>query len=132
MFGVLIFQGNTLNVMHAMHVFKAQSIWPVARTGCVLILIDFVYIVVPRVICASNKHLTTHLQNIIEDGGEGVIVRQRRSFYVPGRSPLLIKLKDVQGDKEALVIGIKPNSVRLKLYVTFLAQKNCLPQLGNN
>jgi DNA ligase 1 len=49
--------------------------------------------VVLRVLCNSNKHLTTAVENILSAGGEGVILQKPGSFYEKGRSNSLIKLK---------------------------------------
>ena len=56
--------------------------------------IDITYMVASRFLLHS--HSTTSplfVSMIIEDGGEGVIMRRVGSLYEPGRSPSLIKLK---------------------------------------
>ena len=41
----------------------------------------------------KQKQLIHSTQEIIDDGGEGVILRLPGSPYLPGRSPFLIKFK---------------------------------------
>jgi hypothetical protein len=79
------------------------------------------------------------VQNIIEEGGEGLILQRQGSLYERGRSPSLLKVKvfvesnlakprpnvskciqTAQADQEGIVEGIgDKNSVILKLYVNF-------------
>jgi hypothetical protein len=54
---------------------------------------NFTKIVVPRVMSENNAHLSSTVQGIIEDGGEGVILRKIGSIYEHGRSPSLLKIK---------------------------------------
>ena len=49
--------------------------------------------VASRVLCKHTVHLRKLTEAVIDEGGEGVILRQVRSLYIPGRSPFLIKLK---------------------------------------
>jgi ATP-dependent DNA ligase len=42
---------------------------------------------------AGAKHLSSYTTNILEHGGEGVILRKYGSKYISGRSDVLIKLK---------------------------------------
>lgn len=46
-----------------------------------------------RVLCKGREHLSKTAQEIIDEGGEGVIMRAVESLYLPGRNPALIKLK---------------------------------------
>eukprot|EP00026_Physarum_polycephalum_P000399 Phypoly_transcript_00400.p1 GENE.Phypoly_transcript_00400~~Phypoly_transcript_00400.p1 ORF type:complete len:1105 (+),score=129.94 Phypoly_transcript_00400:31-3345(+) len=57
-----------------------------------------------RVLCTQKHHLTHMIDEIMDEGGEGLIVRKPSSLYVPGRSDALLKLKAVRGDREALVV----------------------------
>jgi ATP-dependent DNA ligase len=77
------------------------------------------------------------VRGVIEDGGEGIIMRKIKSFYEHGRTTSLLKVKVVMliflsvyfciyfnifkaavYDMEAIVVGIgEQNSVHLKLYV---------------
>ena len=96
--------------------------------------------------CEDNRHLTTTVQTIIDDEGEGVILRKVRSLYECGRNSSLFKLKvflssslllyllflfivsfsmvliisqTAHGDREGIVVSIDDSkTVRLKLYVS--------------
>ena len=57
------------------------------------IYFDAEKIVAPRFSCTANVQLISWLQFVIDDGGEGAIARAPKSFYEPGRSTLLFKLK---------------------------------------
>lgn len=46
-----------------------------------------------RMNCTTKKGMMALLQKIIDDGGEGVILRSPKSPYVNGRSDKLWKLK---------------------------------------
>eukprot|EP00026_Physarum_polycephalum_P002482 Phypoly_transcript_02489.p1 GENE.Phypoly_transcript_02489~~Phypoly_transcript_02489.p1 ORF type:complete len:757 (+),score=113.72 Phypoly_transcript_02489:481-2751(+) len=59
-----------------------------------------------RVLVTKKQHLTASSQHIIQDGGEGVILRKPKSLYEHGRSSNLLKLKATRGDQEALVSDI--------------------------
>jgi ATP-dependent DNA ligase len=50
-------------------------------------------IVAPRVWSLDEKitNILTHC--VIDNGGEGVILRKEKSTYIPGRSTSLVKLK---------------------------------------
>jgi ATP-dependent DNA ligase len=54
---------------------------------------DSSYIVAPRVLCYSQEHLLYYADEIVNDDGEGVILRTPQSPYVNGRTDLLIKIK---------------------------------------
>ena len=86
-----------------------------------------------RKIANSIHQIQVDVQNIIKDGGEGLILRQINSFYEGGRSTSLIKLKvvfllvilrnfayyiqAVQGDKEGIVVAVDlSQNVTIKLY----------------
>eukprot|EP00026_Physarum_polycephalum_P005354 Phypoly_transcript_05386.p1 GENE.Phypoly_transcript_05386~~Phypoly_transcript_05386.p1 ORF type:complete len:586 (+),score=95.25 Phypoly_transcript_05386:3-1760(+) len=51
----------------------------------------------------------------MEDGGEGIILRKIGSYYEPGRTNSLIKLKGIQVDREAIVVERTKSKVKLKL-----------------
>ena len=81
------------------------------------------------------------LQQVIEGGGEGVILRRPHSLYLPGRSSHLIKFKvcrdacffylflysqlitlsqGSRADREALVVDVEEDgSLLLQLYVKY-------------
>jgi ATP-dependent DNA ligase len=44
-------------------------------------------------LCEDKVPLKKMLEQLIEEGGEGVILRKPYSLYIPGRSDSLIKLK---------------------------------------
>ena len=44
-------------------------------------------------LCETKKQLTTLVHEIINDGGEGVILRLPKSIFDQGRSSMLIKIK---------------------------------------
>lgn len=46
-----------------------------------------------RWLCNSSKKLSMSISNILEDGGEGIILRKPNSLYEHGKSQQLIKLK---------------------------------------
>jgi len=55
--------------------------------------------------CESQKHLTSELKEVQAKGGEGLMLRQPKSFYDLGkRSNTLLKVK-TQHDEEAIVVG---------------------------
>jgi ATP-dependent DNA ligase len=44
-------------------------------------------------LCTSKRQLTAVAECILSEGGEGLILRKVKSFYIPGRSDLLLKFK---------------------------------------
>jgi len=72
-------------------------------------------VVVSRILCRGSRHLSAFIRSVIGSGGEGLILRQIGSTYVQGRTSSLIKLKGSTCDMEGLVVGIRRNSVQLKL-----------------
>jgi hypothetical protein len=52
-----------------------------------------VYIIAPRFLCVTPLLLTNSLQQVVEGGGEGVILRKPLSLYLSGRSASLLKVK---------------------------------------
>lgn len=54
-------------------------------------------------VCRDRNHLATELARIEALGGEGLILRQPGSFYIPSRSATLLKVKSFR-DCEAVVI----------------------------
>ena len=47
----------------------------------------------PKVAVQDVKHLDTFFQEVLDLGGEGIILRDPKSPYVPGRSPGYLKYK---------------------------------------
>eukprot|EP00026_Physarum_polycephalum_P003660 Phypoly_transcript_03673.p1 GENE.Phypoly_transcript_03673~~Phypoly_transcript_03673.p1 ORF type:complete len:675 (+),score=95.36 Phypoly_transcript_03673:213-2237(+) len=68
-----------------------------------------------RLMCKRRKVLKFLLKSILEDGGEGVVLRKPASIYESGRSPYLVKMKAAQSDSEGLVVAFSTGSVTLKL-----------------
>lgn len=46
-----------------------------------------------RTKCTSKKFVILCSEKIVEQGGEGIVLRQFASKYIPGRSAALYKLK---------------------------------------
>ena len=46
-----------------------------------------------KVVCQGNEHLESFFQDVIDKGGEGIILRDPQSFLQPGRSPSYLKHK---------------------------------------
>ena len=44
-------------------------------------------------ICLGNQHLMKELTEIVEGGGEGIIVTEPKSFYIAGRTKSRLKVK---------------------------------------
>jgi DNA ligase-1 len=49
--------------------------------------------VAPSTKCTGQTHLNEYMQNILQEGGEGVMLRRPQSLYEPGRSKSLYKFK---------------------------------------
>eukprot|EP00026_Physarum_polycephalum_P002865 Phypoly_transcript_02874.p1 GENE.Phypoly_transcript_02874~~Phypoly_transcript_02874.p1 ORF type:complete len:846 (+),score=138.45 Phypoly_transcript_02874:54-2591(+) len=78
--------------------------------------VDHPFVVIAqRSMCTNGKQLIKVTQELIELGGEGVILRKPGSFYVRGRSKNLVKFKASREDKEALVIELKGGECLLQL-----------------
>lgn len=84
-----------------------------------------------RKLATSKLMIDNALEAIMNDGGEGVILRKQKSLYESGRSASLIKLKVLvifcnikylivfqasREDTEALVAQVNDDSYVLKLY----------------
>eukprot|EP00026_Physarum_polycephalum_P000368 Phypoly_transcript_00368.p1 GENE.Phypoly_transcript_00368~~Phypoly_transcript_00368.p1 ORF type:complete len:1106 (+),score=136.69 Phypoly_transcript_00368:1680-4997(+) len=72
-------------------------------------------ILAPRMLCVDQKGVSFFLKNVMDDGGEGIILRKPGSFYVHGRSDALVKLKASRGDQEAIILKLEGNYVVLKM-----------------
>eukprot|EP00026_Physarum_polycephalum_P004881 Phypoly_transcript_04905.p1 GENE.Phypoly_transcript_04905~~Phypoly_transcript_04905.p1 ORF type:complete len:657 (+),score=93.00 Phypoly_transcript_04905:87-2057(+) len=74
-------------------------------------------LVVPgRISCCSKDFLVSLLHEVLENGGEGVILYKFSSKYESGRSTLLYKIKTTTRiDEEALVVKSTPTHIRLQL-----------------
>jgi len=49
--------------------------------------------IAPMVLCSDMSHLDNYFQNVVENGGEGIILRDPQSLLIPGRSPGFLKHK---------------------------------------
>jgi len=49
--------------------------------------------VAERQVCTDMQHLERVFQDMIDRGGEGIILRNPKSMYQPGRSPGYLKHK---------------------------------------
>eukprot|EP00026_Physarum_polycephalum_P001831 Phypoly_transcript_01834.p1 GENE.Phypoly_transcript_01834~~Phypoly_transcript_01834.p1 ORF type:complete len:743 (-),score=122.50 Phypoly_transcript_01834:185-2413(-) len=84
-------------------------------------------IIAPRFLCKNMRVLTKSLQQIVEGGGEGLILRKPRSVYFPGRSSLLLKIKASRGDQEALVLNVEEDGsllLQVPSGATFIVPKD--------
>lgn len=63
--------------------------------------------IVQQIPCAHMQHLLDYHESIKSGGGEGVMLREPGSFYVPKRSGTLLKVKEVL-DGIAVVTGHQP------------------------
>ncbi|GAA5946598.1 hypothetical protein JCM10213_006641 [Rhodosporidiobolus nylandii] len=68
---------------------------------------DNVVRVVEQERCEGKEHLLRRLKEVAELGGEGLMLRQPQSRYIPKRSTTLLKVKTFH-DAEARVIGHEP------------------------
>jgi len=62
--------------------------------------------------CWSRKHLMTRVEEVLKLGGEGMVLREANSKYIPFRSTALRKLKPPR-EYEADVIGYIPEQYTL-------------------
>jgi len=67
----------------------------------------------PHYRCTGHEHLHRELANVMELGGEGLMLRQSGSRYESGRSTTLLKVKQFL-DAEATVIDHQPGKGRHK------------------
>lgn len=70
--------------------------------------------VLPFWMCISRKQLLKKLDEIVEAGGEGIMLRKAKSIYIDDRSDTLLKVKKWY-DKEAIVIGYEPSKANKNL-----------------
>ena len=50
-------------------------------------------VIAHRVMCKSKRHISAHLHGIVDENGEGVVLRKAGSLYEHGRNKSLMKLK---------------------------------------
>eukprot|EP00026_Physarum_polycephalum_P002849 Phypoly_transcript_02858.p1 GENE.Phypoly_transcript_02858~~Phypoly_transcript_02858.p1 ORF type:complete len:442 (+),score=48.85 Phypoly_transcript_02858:287-1612(+) len=63
----------------------------------------------------GQERAKAFVEQIIQDGGEGMILQHCNSLYLQGRSLYLFKLKASQGDQEGLVICCSKSQLQLQL-----------------
>ena len=63
--------------------------------------------------CQSKAHLQQKLDGVLNSGGEGLMLREPKSVYVPTRSKTLYKVKTFL-DAEAVVVGYETGKGRNK------------------
>eukprot|EP00026_Physarum_polycephalum_P003961 Phypoly_transcript_03978.p1 GENE.Phypoly_transcript_03978~~Phypoly_transcript_03978.p1 ORF type:complete len:727 (+),score=78.73 Phypoly_transcript_03978:92-2272(+) len=75
------------------------------------------FIIVPaRIMCVNELTLRAHIQTIIDNSGEGVLLQKVRSAYELGRTSTLIKLKAYANDQEGLIVARRmDNALAVKL-----------------
>lgn len=59
----------------------------------ILFLFDYVYIPAANKICVSKQHLKIFTKFILNNGGEGTVIRQPKSFYQRGKTNTMYKVK---------------------------------------
>ncbi|OHD94701.1 MAG: DNA ligase [Sulfurimonas sp. GWF2_37_8] len=69
--------------------------------------------IIEQKVCSSQTQLDAYLQQVIKNGGEGVMVKDGSKAYFEGRSDSLLKVKESQ-DMEAEVIGYKAGEGKFK------------------
>jgi DNA ligase-1 len=77
--------------------------------------------IIEQIVCRDTAHLNQFLENVIESGGEGVVIRDANTTYHTGRSADILKVKKFE-DMEGRVIAVniskktgKLGSVKLRL-----------------
>lgn len=78
---------------------------------------------VPLVLCRGVEHLLARRDRIVEEGGEGLMIRRPDSLYESGYSSTLLKVKP-HTDGEAVVIGHKPGKGRYEGKMGSIRVKN--------
>ncbi len=63
--------------------------------------------------CKGVDHVLSEMRKVVDEGGEGLMLRQPGSRYQNGRSSTLLKVKEFT-DAEALVVGYKEGTGRLQ------------------
>lgn len=66
---------------------------------------------IPQTPVENSAELSRRLDEVVEQGGEGLIVRDPEGIYIPGRSATILKVKRFE-DAEATVVGHVPGSGR--------------------
>ncbi|MFN2257360.1 MAG: DNA ligase, partial [Desulfuromonadaceae bacterium] len=66
---------------------------------------------VEQIPVSDAAHLASHLDEVVAQGGEGLMVRDPHAEYAPGRSTSILKVKRFE-DAEATVVGHTPGAGR--------------------
>jgi DNA ligase 1 len=66
-----------------------------------------------QTVCTGKAHVEEHLEYILRQGGEGVMLKQGQAEYANGRSKNLLKVKKFH-DAEAIVMDHEPGKGRNK------------------
>lgn len=85
--------------------------------------------IVPQKLCQNVQELETYLNEIIENNGEGVMLKNPNAAYEEGLTHTLLKVKKFD-DMEGVVIGHKYTQTLLKSLVIQLTDKTIF-HLGN-
>ena len=72
--------------------------------------------VVENIICQDQKHLDEELKSIEAKSGEGLMLKDPKSYYENKRSNKLLKVKTMH-DAEAVVIGYKPGKGKINYFL---------------
>ena len=62
----------------------------------------------------DDDDLHAHLDRIVKDGGEGIMIRNRLTDYEGGRSDNLLKLKPLEDEEGVVIAHTGKRSVRIK------------------
>lgn len=65
----------------------------------------------PQLVVADRAALARRLDEVVQGGGEGLVLHRADALYATGRLPGLLKLKPLQ-DAEAVVLGHEPGQGR--------------------
>tara|TARA_B110001469_G_scaffold127677_1_gene149705 strand:+ start:2758 stop:4638 length:1881 start_codon:yes stop_codon:yes gene_type:complete len=74
----------------------------------------------------DSNHMNTFYQNVLKQGGEGIMIKNPKSFYEDKRSNNLLKYKP-NFDAEAIIIDYKPGTGK---YMDMLGAFVCKPLLN--
>lgn len=72
----------------------------------------------PKQICQNTTHLEAFFQDIIDGGGEGIILRDPLSPYIPGRSAGYLKHKKFRDAEAKIVRAVGNHQWECELYVS--------------
>eukprot|EP00026_Physarum_polycephalum_P001288 Phypoly_transcript_01289.p1 GENE.Phypoly_transcript_01289~~Phypoly_transcript_01289.p1 ORF type:complete len:982 (+),score=115.84 Phypoly_transcript_01289:110-3055(+) len=94
-----------------------------------------IIITASRALCTSKERVLDSLYDVLEDSGEGLILRRPTSAYENVRSSELVKLKASRGDLEGLVTSVNSDhtiSLQLPDGVSFkIPMQKVVPKKGD-